>query len=437
MLKTSRYLIWALTLLLVLGLSGWAAAQAGAAKKPLTHDVYDSWRSIVRPLISSNGGWVLYVDTPQKGEAELVVLNIKNQKEFRHAVGYSGEGTDSERAAAAQFSFDVSHVAFLISPTQKEVKQAKKDKKKKEDQPKKKLGIMDLSDGTVKVIERVKSFKVPEEAGGWVAYLKEEAPKPKEKEKKEEGAEAEEPEEKSEGEEKEKKEKKFGTELVLRSLGDGGETLFASVMDYRFTKNGRYLLYTVSSKDKPESDGIYAQKPGQDGNTALLTDEGNYSKWALDEEETRLGFLTDRDTYEADEPTFNLYGWNLGDDTAELWVSHASTSGFPEGMAVSDKSDVSFSEDGGIVLFGIKEIPEPKKDEEDDAEEEAKFDLWHWNDPYPQPQQKIMAKRVRDNTWESVYHIADKKFVKLADETIPDVSLSDSGSIPRPGKKPW
>jgi dipeptidyl aminopeptidase/acylaminoacyl peptidase len=431
MFKTPRYLIWALTLLLVLGLSEWATAQAGTAKKPLTHDVYDSWRSIVRPLISINGEWALYVDTPQKGEAELVVLNIKNQKEFRHAVGYSGDGTDSERAAAAQFSFDVSHVAFLISPTQEEVKQAKKDKKKKEDQPKNKLGIMDLSDGTVKVIERVKSFKVPEEAGGWIAYLKEEAPKPKEKAKKEEGAEAKEPEEKPEGEKEEekKKEKKFGTELVLQSLRDGGETLFTSVMDYRFTKDGGFLLYTVSSKDNPESDGIYAQKPGQDGNTALLTGEGNYSKWSLDEEETRLGFLTDRDDFAADEPSFNLYGWNLGDDTAELWVSHSSTRSFPEGMAVSDKSDVSFSEDGGIVLFGIKEMPEPKKDEEEDAEEEANFDLWHWNDPFPQPQQKLMAKRVRDNTWESVYHIADKKFVKLADETIPDVSLSDSGRV--------
>jgi hypothetical protein len=40
-----------------------------------------------------------------------------------------------------------------------------------------------------------------------------------------------------------------------------------------------------------------------------------------------------------------------------------------------------------------------------------------------------MAQRVRDNTWESVYHVADKKFVKLADETIPDVSLSDNGRV--------
>jgi hypothetical protein len=418
MFKTPRFLIWALTLLLVVALSGWVSAQAGSSKKPLTHDVYDSWRSIVRPLISTDGKWIVFVDTPQKGEAELVVLNVQNRKEYRHAVGFSGEGTDSERAAAAQFTFDGTHVAFLISPTQEDVKQAKKDKKKKEDQPKKQLGILDLSDGTVKVIDRVKSFKMPEEAGGWIAYLKEEAPKSKEKATEKEGAEAGEAEAKPEAkEEAKKKEKKFGTELVLRSLSDGEETLLASVLDYRFTKDGGFLLYTVSSKDTPESDGIYALEPGRAGNTPVLTGEGNYTKWALDEEETRMAFLTDRDDYESDQPLFSLYGWKLGDKAAEMWVSHTSTRGFPEGLAVSDKSDVSFNTGGSIVLFGIKEIPEPEPDEEEQTEEEAKFDLWHWDDPYPQPQQKIMAQRVRDNTWESVYHVADDEFVKLADET--------------------
>jgi len=40
-----------------------------------------------------------------------------------------------------------------------------------------------------------------------------------------------------------------------------------------------------------------------------------------------------------------------------------------------------------------------------------------------------MAQKVRDNTWESVYFIGSRKFVKLADETIPDVNLSRDGKI--------
>jgi hypothetical protein len=446
MYRIQKNMTRVLTLLLCLSIPGWVSSQAGEDKQPLSHEVYDTWKSISRPVISTDGEWVMYVETPQDAEAVLVVLKVKSGESFRHPIGYSGEGTDAERAVASAFTYDGSHAVFMISPTQEEVNKAKKQKKKDqdrpkdEDQPKKKLAIMDLKDGGVIEIERVKSFTIPEEAGGWVAYLKEEPPKAEEEQEKP----AEKPEEEAEEEEEEKekeKEKKYGTELTLRALADGSETHFASVLEYRFTKDGKYLLYTVSSKEEPETDGVYARKPGEQASTALLTGEGNYRKWALDKKETRMAFLTDRDDYQVDEPTFNLYGWDIGGDKADLWVSHASTPGFPDGMAVSDKSDVSFTEDGRIVLFGVKEIPEPKaakkkeqdpgenEDEGEDEEEKADFDLWHWNDPYPQPQQKMMAERVRNNTWESVYHIDEQTFVKLADEDIPDVTLADNGKI--------
>ncbi|MBD3414834.1 MAG: prolyl oligopeptidase family serine peptidase [Candidatus Aminicenantes bacterium] len=398
-------------------------------KKPLTHEVYDSWKSIYGSEISADGNWILYLETPQDGDAEVVVVKLSGVKELRHTIGYSGEGTDSERAADAQFSYDSSHVVFIISPSQEEVEKAKDKKEKKNKKPKKRLGILDLSNGETKVIERVKSFNLPEEAGGWVAYLME-APEEKEEQKeKEKGEEKEEEPQEEQEEEKEDKKKEYGTPLVLHSLADGSETVLDSVLNYRFTKDAEYLIYSVSSEDKPETDGVYILKAGQEDSMPLLTGEGNFKKWTMDEEETRLAFLTDRDDYDAEEPTFNLYGWNVGDDQASLWVSHTSTPGFPEGMAVSDKSDVSFTKDGWMVMFGIKEIPEPKKDEENSEEEKAQFDLWHWNDPLPQPQQKKMADEVRNNTWESVYHLKSNKFVKLADEDIPDVRISENGKI--------
>ncbi|NOR15576.1 MAG: hypothetical protein GQ544_07730, partial [Candidatus Aminicenantes bacterium] len=416
-------------------------AQTAPNKRPLTHDVYDSWRSINSPKISVDGQWVLYLDTPQKGDADLVVLNTKSRREYRHTIGFSGEGTDAEKEARATFSYDSKHVIFLISPAEAEVKEEKKEKKKKkeggksqgrqdrnnnDDKLKKKLGILSLSDGKVLVVDEVKSFKLPEEAGGWVAYLKEE--KKKDKEKKEEAEEKAEEKEKEQKEEKDKdKEKKYGTQLILRSLKDGNEKALDSVLDYLFTKDGDTFFYTISSKESPEMDGVYALQPGGES-LPLLTGQGNYPKWALNKNETHLAFLTDREDFDAEKPTFNLYGLKIGDNTAALWVSHTSTAGFPQGMAVSDKSDLSFTEDGRIVMFGIKEIPEPEKEDEDE-EEKAKFDLWHWNDPYPQPQQKLMADRVRNNTWESVYHVDTRKFVKLADKEIPDVELAWNGKV--------
>jgi len=413
-------------------------------KRSLTHEDYDSWKSLGSSAISPDGNWILYLETPQKGEADLVVINIKTSKEFRQTIGFTGEGTTAHRSARPQFSFDSTHVVFLVSPSKAEIKEAKKEKENKQDQiggrgnnnsvPKKKLGIMSLADGDVTLIEMVKEFKMPEEASGWVAYLKEEEKKEEPEDKKaaakkppEKKAEETKPEE--EEEKKEEKKKDYGTALMLRSLKDGQETKFESVLFCQFTKNGKFLFYTVSDKDKPETDGLYRQEMGKDSTVSLLAGIGNYKRFALNENETRLAFVTDRDDYEADEPSFNLYGMNVGDSQAALWVSHTTTADFPSGMAVSDKSGISFSDDGKIALFGIKEIPEPKKEEDDDEEEEAKFDLWHWNDPYPQPQQKLMAQRVKDNTWESVFYVDDKKFVKLADVELPNVSLLENGSI--------
>lgn len=448
MFKLARFFCFCLLVTaLIFFIHGTVKASSDSQKRSLTHDDYDSWESIVGAEISPDGRWILYLKTPQDREADLVVINVKDRKEYRHTIGYSGEGTDSEKNAKPRFSFDSTHVVFLISPSKADVKKAKKSKKKKDKEKlKKKLGIMALTDGKVTIVERVKSFELPKEASGWLAYLKEVPLKPekkkKEKEKKEEKkaeekkeekkAEEEKKEEKKEKEkEKKKKKKRYGTPLVLRSLKDGSEIVFDSVLTYKFTKDGKYIFYIVSSKEKPEADGVYSHVPGGDSSTPLLTGEGKYSKLTLNKEESRLAFFTDRDDREADEPTFNLYGLKIGEQKASLWVSHTSTPGIPEGMAVSDKSNISFSEDGRVVMFGIKEIPPPKKEDEDKEEKEkkAKFDLWHWNDPYPQPQQKKMAKRVKDNTWESVYHLDSKAFVRLADKEIPDVWLSRDGKL--------
>lgn len=424
MYKSYRLLLALIFILIfVASFSSTGAVQAEDTKQPLTHDVYDSWKSIYRPAISAEGQWVLYLETPQDGGAELVVLNVKSKKTFRYTIGYSGEGTDSERAANAAFCYDASHVIFLISPSKADVKKSKKKKEEQEgdrdDKKKKKLGIMDLEDGKVSIVENVKSFILPEEAGAWVAFLKEAEEEPKKKDVE------------GESEDKEKKkDKEYGTPMVLRSLRNGQETEFASVLDYCFTKDGKHLLYIVSSKEKPETDGIYAFKPGEGNSIPLLTGMGKYTRWALDKKETRLAFLSDRDDQNSDEPTFNLYGWDLDSPEAVLWVSHTSTPGFPEGMAVSEKSGVSFTEDGRIVEFGIKEIPPPEnKSEDEDEKDQAKFELWHWNDPYPQPQQIKMEEQVRNNTWESVYFIDSQKFVKLADKDIPDVELAPNGQM--------
>src|SRR5207237_5234449 len=69
------------------------------------------------------------------------------------------------------FAADSRFVVFSIEPAKAEVTKAKKEKKKPEDMPKNSLGIMDLSNGQVVRIEKVKSFQVPQDGSGFIAYL--------------------------------------------------------------------------------------------------------------------------------------------------------------------------------------------------------------------------------------------------------------------------
>src|SRR5260221_4983533 len=64
-----------------------AAAQQAAAKRPITHDVYDSWKSIQGTKLSADGTWLDYTLTPQDGDGELVVRNLTTNAEIRAAAG--------------------------------------------------------------------------------------------------------------------------------------------------------------------------------------------------------------------------------------------------------------------------------------------------------------------------------------------------------------
>jgi len=94
------------------------SSSPAANKKPISYDVYDSWKSIQGTKISPNGEWLVYALTPQEGDGELVLYNIKTQEEKRFA-----------RGERPQVTIDNKFVIFTIVPPKEEVDKAKKEKK--------------------------------------------------------------------------------------------------------------------------------------------------------------------------------------------------------------------------------------------------------------------------------------------------------------------
>src|SRR5439155_308402 len=132
-----------------------------AHKKPITHDVYDSWKSIQGTKISRDGTWVAYALVPQDGDGELVVRSLKTNAEYR-----APRGRDPIITPDGRF------VVFGKAPIKADVDKARKARRRPDDMPKSGVGIVDLASGQVTTIaEHVKSFRLPEEPVRFVAYL--------------------------------------------------------------------------------------------------------------------------------------------------------------------------------------------------------------------------------------------------------------------------
>jgi dienelactone hydrolase len=389
-----------------------SAGQAVPGKKPLTYDVYDSWRSIRGTAFSRDGAWLVYALVPQDGDGEFVARNLRSGIEHR-----APRGTDPVITADGKF------VLFAVAPLKADVDKAKKEKKKPEEMPKAGLGVMDLATGAVKTIDRVKSFKVAEDGGAFVAWLAEPPDKKPEEKKTEEKA-----DEKPDPAKKKEKKKEPGTDLVVRELATGKDVTVPEVTEYAWNKPGTWLAYAVSSKT-PENDGAFARRVADGTTRTLLKGNGHYKGFAFDEKGAKLAFVSNRDDFKADAPVFRLYLWTESAESAIELVPGAFKN-LPAGMAVSENGALSFSKDGARLFLGMAAVPVA---EPDDAPEPVKVDIWNWKDPDLQPMQKARAEEDKKRTFTAVVHLAGPgkgpraaaRFVPLGAPDLPEIILSD------------
>src|SRR6185369_15858428 len=96
---------------------------------------------------------------PQEGDGELVIQEPETKYRKTIPRGYNAIITEDSR-----------FVVFKIKPFFKDTRQARIKKKKADDMPKDSLAIIEFGKEDVLKIPRIKSYKSPEKAFGWVAY---------------------------------------------------------------------------------------------------------------------------------------------------------------------------------------------------------------------------------------------------------------------------
>lgn len=425
---------------------------AQTAKRPLHHRDYDSWRSIPAQVLSRDGKFLAYALFPQEGDGQIVVRNLTTGKELKENAGAlppasdnnAEEGPPPEVLAARNiritFTNDVHYVVTNVFPSKADADKAKKERKRPDEMPQAGIMIVDLMTLTATRVPDVATFQVPESGASFVAYLKttkpDKAATPTPEANDDDGAITDQ-RRPGGGAAAGRGRKKYGAELMLRDLRTNGakERIFEDVLEYTISKDAGTLLYAVGSK-KEETNGVYAVTPGTDAAPAtLLAGKGRYSKLVWDFPQSRAVFLSDRDDAASKPAKFKAYVWDRK-AAAPVEMISTTTPGFRDGFLIAERGSLNFSRDGSklFVSCSPKELIATAEAAENATpgaapvtEEKAVADLWHWKDEYVQPMQKVRAAQERSRSYLAALDFSTKKFVQLADATMPGVTPADTG----------
>ena len=422
-----------LFLILSIGLS--------AQKKPLDHSVYDSWQSIGERMISNDGKWVVYSVNVQEGDNDLYIQSTDGSSYKRQIPrGYNAVITEDNR-----------FVVFRIRPLYKESRDARIKKKRPDEFPKDSIGIVELGKEEMIKVARVRSYKTPQKASGWLAYHKEKEPVP--------ASRAAVPTQKTVDSLKKTidsltllvKELKNikggsrddqdadedpataaaagdGSDLVLRNLATGKDMIFKNVAEYYFNATGEKLVMEINraARDTTSINGVIVYDLQKEKSDTITRGGNDFRNFSISEDGSKIAFVAERDTAKkALQKFYQLHLYRNGDDSA--WVlCDKKTEGMKVGMTVSENGNLSFSKSGNRLFFGTAPI-QPPKDTTLIEIDLVKLDIWHYKDDYLQSQQLFNLNNDLRRSYLAVYDFRDNKIEQLGSQEFPNIIQTAEG----------
>jgi len=417
--------------------SGQAAQEAAKAQRPIEMADSLAWKRIASPTVSGDGQWFAHKLTPNEGDSELVLRRLSDGKEWRFAVGESqgfagpifGDGPVAREVA---FSDDSKWFAFTVSPTFKDGKKLKKERKPLQN----KVVVVNLATEKKVEFEKVKRFGFSGENSAWIALHKygAESPAPAS------GAAPAGPSPSASP----APDKPTGSDLILRELATGNELNVGNVSDFAFNKKGDWLAWTIDANEK-SGNGVQVRNMASGAVLPLDSDKALYKGLNWTEKGDALAAVKGVEDKGYEDKLYSVVGFTgfaPGAPKKTVYDPREDKS-FPAGLTVSPNRNPSWTEDRSALLFGIHEVKKKKADKgkegdarpdvvaasampkkpEDDTEK-PDLVLWHWKDNRLQPQQQVEEGRDKVFSYLSIYQVADKKFVRLADEDVRNVAAA-------------
>ena len=405
------------------------ALPASAQKKPLTWTDIMKFRAVEDPVISDDGNWIAFTAQPDRGDGEVVIQKVSDDTRFTIPLGSN-----------PVFSKDAGWVAAKLNPTLEAQEKAGDD-----DKPKAGMAFLNTSTGDIQSFDDIKSFAFSYD-GEWLAIHHEAEEKAEEEGEKDdfgatavrpihESAQPESAQHEAAQHESAQHEAAQPSALQIHHLPSGDRLTLENIRDFAFDEANRYIVYSISTEEGKQNSLLALQlETSLFENNPITIDtreRGRYSELAWSKADNTLAFLAATDAEEGEPGDAELYVWD-GNTTREAPKIKQA------GWYIPSKNSLQWTENGDRLFFGLRPRGDDieKKNAEADSTfdpydsnallEDREVDVWHWNDPLINSNQKKRWKDEQERTYAAVYHVNSGMVTPLADELVRDTQIPEN-----------
>ncbi len=347
-----------------------SAGGALAQKKPLDHDAYDSWQKVSALRLSNDGRILVWQVSPQEGDGYLTLRNLETGQELTIE-----RASDFSMSEAADFGVCKISAPFAVT------RQAKIDKKKKDEMPKDTVACINLKTFELTRIPDASAARLGFDGAPYV-FVSQTV-----------------------------KDKKDTKSLLVLNTASGSIDTLKNIASFEISKSGDKLA-VVTGKEKSDSLSkssvvIYDLAAGTE--KELSEGKKSYSGLSFNETGDRLVFLSS-DQEEKLDGTPRHSVW-LGEEKIlkkatrrtpaikEFCASEivpADCGSLPEGWVISKTARPRFSNESSRLVLNVSKYY-PPKDTTLVSFETASLDIWNW-DSYNLPPMDKAGGRTETRT---------------------------------------
>ena len=345
------------------------AAPLAAQSKPLiTPKDYGKWEILGAPRLSPKGDWLA-----------AAVNRVDEENQLRIRGGARDTTIVVTYGSAPTFSVDDRWIAYAIGISPKDREKLVKEKKPVRNS----LEVRNLATGKTFDVHDISAFSFSPD-GRFISMTRYPA------------------------------DGKKTSEVLVEELASGTRLSLANVGEQAWADAGSLLALTIDT-DAGAGNAVQLYDAKTGVMRVLESSTSQYRGLAWRPKSTDLAVLRTRVAKEFRDTAHVLIAWtNVGSgEQGTLHLDPAEGSGFPSGMRIADYRRPSWSRDGRLIYFGIRNREPVANAIKKSDEKVSDVEIWHTNDVRMLRQQMNSEQRDLRATMLTAWRIADNKVVQI------------------------